>query len=397
MSPSFQQSRKRLLLTVLIAGSLWSWTRAEDIFPQSDLNPAPTFEPVKLPSPIDVSGKEYSTDVDKNAAGVSDPGQVVGWKGDGKTVWDSIDYYVQSDGGSGDGQSFQTDAISNIRNKYFFDLDGTRTAVQCPEDGLYYTDTVSLVVSLRKKTGCTDNGYQNNIYASRSSFRGGKSELWADWKTNINENFTENDDLDGLELNGQQTHNANVYSRQGDLNTDGNGRISAYRYRPDRVDTTTGALGASVPYLRTDTLLDAVIDNGGHHPDWKTVDPNSFDVDAMMIWDVAEDNDSADADTFGPGDKILFSVRPIDGLFDGGEIWLYTYGDEYATFLVHGYMADGVTRRIWNTDNDVSQYFFGDDLHGEDIDALEAVAPEPSTMILLAIPAALLAWRRFRR
>ena len=387
MIQSFQRYRKLLILCVLLAGSSLPLARAQDILPQSDLNPGPTFEPVKLPNPADVPGKVYSNDVDKDASGNPDPGKVVGWKGDGKTVWDTIDYHFDSGGtssGSG-GLGFETDALANIRGKYFFDLDGTRPAVQNPQDQLWYHDTVSLVVSLHKDPNCTDtSGYQNNIYASRSSFRGGAAEKWADWSTNINATPGALTDLDGLEFYGpdNQTSDANMYSRQGDPDTDGSGRVSAFRFHPNLVDPKTGLPGLSVPYLRTQVLLDAVIKDDGTHPVWGTTpgafNPDNFDVDAMMIWDAAND------DVFGPDDEILFSVRPIDGLFDGGEIWLYKYGDTSAKFLTQGLDEHG-NPRVWNTANDVSEFFFGDDLHGENIDAIEALAPEPSSLILLLV------------
>jgi hypothetical protein len=393
MTLSFQRYRTFLVLSVLLTGSSLPLARSDDILPQSELNPLPTFEPVHLPNPLDVPGKEYSNDSDKNASGDLDPGQVVRWKGDGTTVWDSINYCVAGRGGGVGGLPFQVDALANIRGKYFFDLDGTRTPVVNPEDNKPYQDTVSLVVSLHKQAGYEDNGYQNNIYASRSSFRKGGAELWANWQTNINGKSGALDDLDGLELYGPDgADDSNMYSRQGDPDTDGLGRVSAFRFHPNQLDPHTGL---SVPYLRTRVLLSAVIDDDGHHPDWvNSYNPNDFDLDAMKIWDV--DND----DQFGPGDEILFSVRPIEGLFDGGEIWLYKYDDASAEFLTQGLKDDGITPRVWNTANKVSQFFFKDELHGENIDALEALAPEPSSFILLfvgGLTSAALVLRRRRR
>lgn len=380
----FQRWCKVLCLLVIFVCALPLLAQAADIAPQSELAPAPTFEPQRLPNPTDVPGKEYSNELDKDAAGNLNPGQVVHWKGNGTNVWDSINYYLPSGGGGGGAIPFETDALANIRDKYFMDLDGNRAPVQNPEDQQWYHDTVSLAVSLQKKQGYEDNGYQKNIYASRSAFRGGGAQKWADWQTNINAKSGALDDLDGLEMYGpDDSDDANMYSRQGDPNTDGLGRVSVFRYHPQS--------GLSVPYLRTSVLQSAMIVDGGGKPDWQTHNPDSFDVDAMMIWDVADD------DVFGPGDQILFSVRPIEGLFDGGEIWLYKYNEQNlnATFLVHG--LDGTAPRTWNTANQVSMHFFGDNLHGENIDALEAIVPEPSTFILLLAAAVPFAWRCFRR
>ena len=55
-----------------------------------------------------------------------------------------------------------------------------------------------------------------------------------------------------------------------------------------------------------------------------------------------------------------------------------------AAFLVHGELTDGGAQRIWNTSHEVSQHFFGDDSHSENINAMEAV-PEPSTLALILV------------
>jgi hypothetical protein len=397
MNLGFLRCFRLLVFSVLLGGLLLPLGRAaDDVLPQSEVNPTPTFEPPQLPSPLDVPGKEYSDNLDKDGAGNPDPGQVVHWKGDGTTVWDSFDYHIE--GGVGNSLwAFETDALANIRDKYFLDLDGTRAAVWSTEKQDYFRDTVSLVVSLQKKPGTTiSDGYQNNIYATRSAFRGGSAQLWADWRTNINSKAGALDDLDGLEIHGPgETDDANMYSCQGDPDVgDGQGRVSVFRFHPNQLNPQTHTFGVSVPYLRTATLLNAVIMDGGSKPNWGTHE-GDFDVDGLMVWDVNDD------DHFGPGDQVLFSIRPVDGLFDGGEIWLCKCdqsGQVTADFLVQGLLDDGTTPRVWNTANQVSMHFFGDDLHGENIDALEAVAPEPSTLVLLlSVGAVLFGWRRLRR
>jgi hypothetical protein len=390
MIPSSQLCYRLLVLSVLLVGVSMSWAEAADVVPQSELNPAPTFEPRVLPTPLEVPGKEYSNDVDKNGIGTPNPGQTVHWQGDGATVWDSFDYHVAGAGVGNGPIPFETDALANIRDKYFLDLDGTRPEVLNPEDQHYYRDTVSLAVSLQK-TGSFTDGYQNNVYASRSAMRGGGAEPWALWQANINKKAGALDDLDGLEMFGPgEVDDANMYSRTGDADPDGLGRVSVFRFHPDQ----TGVSGLSVPYLRTATLLNAVIKDDGARPNWSLYGNGAgFDLDGLMVWDVADD------DEFGPGDKVLFSIRPIDNLFDGGEIWLYEYNNLGipATFLVQG--LNGANPRVWNTANQVSMHFFGDNLHGENIDALEAVAPEPSTLVLLAVAGlagVLFGRRRFR-
>ncbi|MBN2295345.1 MAG: PEP-CTERM sorting domain-containing protein [Pirellulales bacterium] len=323
-------------------------------------------------------GKEYSNDVDKDASGSLDPGQIVHWEGNGTSIWDSFDYCLE--GGTNGGISFQVDALANIRDKLFLDLDGTRDAVYKDNDQTPYHDTVSLLVSFQDSEVQAE--YEKNIYASRSAYRGGSAELWAQWNTNINATSGALDDVDGLEIYGpNQTDDANMYSRAGDPIPDGETeRFSVFRLKPNTLNPGEETYGVSTPYLATQVLLDAVIDDDENHPDWDVDhNPGDFDVDAMMIWDVLND------DEFGEGDMILFSVRPIEDLFDGGEIWLYKSGDDSAEFLTHGLLDDDVTPRVWNTANEVSLHFFGDESHSENINALEAVVPEPSTLALTIV------------
>ncbi len=369
-----------LVVLVFFVGSSVAFAQT-DVTPQSELNPDPTFESALLSDPTLVPGKEYSNDIDKNAAGIFDSGQVVHWDGDGTvtSVWDSFDYKIDPDIGGEGGSPFQVDALANIRDIYFLDLDGTRTSVYKDGDLNPYKDTVSLMVSFQD-TAVVDE-YEKNIYASRSAFRDGSTSLWAEWDTNINATAGALDDVDGLEFYGpDQTDDANMYSREDDPIPDGETvRFSVFRFKPDELNPQTETFGVSVPYLATEVLLNAVIDDDLNHPDWGGEHNSAdFDVDAMMIWDVAND------DVFNEGDMILFSVRPIVDLFDGGEIWLYKFDNAAATFLVHGEMGDGGDPRIWNTAHEVSQHFFGDDSHSENINALEAV-PEPSTLALILV------------
>lgn len=373
MRSCFRPRCRLLFLSALLLGSSLQWAQAQSVAPQSELNPLPSFESRILPKPTEVPGKEYSDNTDKDRLGNPDPGQVVHWQGDGTNVWDSFDYHVDT-GGQQSWPTFETDALANIRDKYFLDLDGTRNQVLNPEDNQYYRDTVALVVSLQKKDGYTGtDGYQNNIYASRSALRNGGAELWADWKKNINATPGALVDLDGLELYGPDgTDDANMYSLLNDPALGGQERVSVFRYHPERTENQ------SVAYLNTQTLLNAVIKDGGAKPTWSQEDAAKFDVDGLMVWDVNDD------DQFGDGDQVLFSIRPIEGLFDGGEIWLYKGGEDAAKFLVHGKYEDG-TPRVWNTEHEVSMHFFGDQLHGENIDALEALVPEPSSLTLLIL------------
>ena len=336
---------KALCTIVCLAGLLAipAVAIAGQVSPQSEVDPDPTFEGQALPDPVDVPGKEYSNDVDKDALGSPDPGQVVHWEGDGVTVWDSFDYSSASPG-VGVGQAFETDALANIRDKYFLDMIADRVPVLASFDNVA------------------------DVHVSRSSVYAGAASVWADATLNINSTPGALDDLDGLEVWGpDDSDDADMYSRAGDLDTDLSGnRVSVFRYDPDT--------NQSLPYLLTQTLLDVVITDNGQLVDWPAFDPLLFDLDAMVIWDVNADSEFGDGDGQHGVDRIVFSVSAIAGLFDGGEIWTYTFGDAAAQFLNHGGM-------LWNTANDVGNHF---DVATEEINALEAL-PEPTTMGLLVL------------
>jgi hypothetical protein len=94
-----------------------------------------------------------------------------------------------------------------------------------------------------------------------------------------------------------------------------------------------------------------------------------IDLDALMVFE-REPLFGYEGFTFGPGDSIMFSVRnnlAQGGIFDGGEIWLWTVGLG-CQFLVHG-------GEVWDTAHQVGPHF---GVGTEEIDALEAVSRPPS-------------------
>jgi hypothetical protein len=300
---------------------------------QSPVNPVETWEKI-LVGPTRVSGKEYSAKVDKTATGEQKKGQTVLWAGDG-TVRDGVNFYDYSSSGSSGNPYPEVDELANSRDMYFKDLVANR---------------VSLV--------CSFTGY-NKIYYHRPSHRINDyhetpSGIWAGSDQINKANPTE---IDGLELWGPEgTPDANIYSQEADTNVDGQ-KVSILKYNDET--------GESIPYVYTSLIASHVINDAGN-----LVNPNVslVDLDGLMLWDVNDDN------SFGSGDQILFSLKPISGLFDGGEIWLYTYGAEKAEFLNMG-------GHIWNTDNNVQEVF---GVTSEDITALEAL-PEPATLVLLIL------------
>ncbi|WP_013325333.1 PEP-CTERM sorting domain-containing protein [Gloeothece verrucosa] len=141
-------------------------------------------------------------------------------------------------------------------------------------------------------------------------------------------------DLDGLEVWGPEgVPDSDRYSLVGDPNG-----ISVY------------ALGGT-PLITTSQIAAAI-----GRPELES----QIDLDALMVYE--------------PLSTILFSIRPIDNVFDGGEIWTWN-GVGAAQFLNHG-------GHLWNTAFDVRGTF---GTTSENVDGLEAVAtPEPMTILGVA-------------
>ena len=156
-------------------------------------------------------------------------------------------------------------------------------------------------------------------------------------------------DVDGLEVWGPEgSDDANRYSLYGDPSVGVLGRTSVWAYNPP-----------STPYISAAQIAAAI----GHEEL-----ESEIDLDAMMIYDIGGD------DTFGAGDSIMFSIAPVGG-FDGGEIWVWTFGAG-ASFLNHG-------GHLWDTAFDVKSTFGLTGNYAENVNALEAVSyiPEPISMI----------------
>ena len=120
--------------------------------------------------------------------------------------------------------------------------------------------------------------------------------------------------------------------------------------------------GVASPYISTAAIAAAI---GA-----PALEPQ-IDLDAMMVFD-----DIGDETFTAAGDTIMFSIAPIPGIFDGGEIWVWNVAAGPAVFLVHG-------GEVWDTPHSVMGHFagYGFDVD-ENINALEAI-PEPATLGLL--------------
>jgi hypothetical protein len=271
-------------------------------------------------------GKSYSDLPDVNAAGTVDLLQNIWFDGTG-SAQDALDY-------SGSDAQFlpsdEVDALANSQDAYFWDL---------------ANDLVPMLVSC---AGRPDINYQ----MAGADITG----VWA-MPAQINSTSTPMD-VDGLEVWAGTcaaeppplAHDTNMFSLVGDPHG-----WSVYRYNP-ATQTSTGYVASA--------QIDAAIALGGMP-----------DLDALMVWD-SEDNGVWDF-----GDSLIFSIRPA-GQFDGGEVWLWRYG-QWASFITHG-------GERWDTAHPVGLHFG----HGfENVNALEAV-PEPATLGLLALGGLVLIRRR---
>jgi hypothetical protein len=360
MRSSFGMCLAAVCVTVLTGGFAMG-----QVLPQSPVDPGPTEEGYVPFTPTQVPGKEYSDYTDKNADGTANPGAIVHWTGTGAAT-NSFDFQKGSGLVRINELPFEVDALANIRDMYTLDV---------------VADRIALLVSF---TG------SSSIYYSRSSCYHGptRTSVWA-LPGMINSTPGALADLDALEVYGpEEADDACMFSRQDDLGAaDG---VSIYRYHPEA--------DASLPYLLTSVLRNAVVNDSNEHINWSQHDPAAFDVDALMVWDNGDDDvfdESTIINRFGNPevrkDVIIFSVRAISGLFDGGEIWTYQYGDDKAQFLRNGRV--GGEQITWNTAFNVKQYF---GVNSEDIDALEAL-PEPATVGLLALGGGAVLLRRRRR
>ena len=281
-----------------------------------------------IPSPLQVPGKEFTDNFDRDALGNLDSLQNIAWDGAGGTA-DSFDY----DGDDVFDFNLQVDAQANLADTLFFEVISDQSAL------LFSVET------------------DPDIYFEQRQVPLG--DLWADDVTDI-DNMNTVFDLDSLEvwgLDGPGFDDSDRFSLLGDPEFTGFGKTSVFAYDSDN-DIVT-------PYISTFELANAI-----------GVPEALFDLDGLMIFDLDENAE------FENGDLVLFSIQPIASVgIDGGEIYVYEKGVG-ASFLFHG-------GHLWDTAFDVSGTF---NLASENVDALEAVStttitsvPEPTSIFALGI------------
>lgn len=296
------------------------------MFPAFCVLTLPLVTVAQVPPPTQVPGKVYSDLPDHEwDSVVADPHQNILWAGTGG-AGNEFDYTGSFPPGIA---TPDVDATANIRDLLFWDL---------------VADQQPLIASV--------NEFRvEQLWWQETTVNGGTTGLWAN---NVDMNQTVvPENIDGVEVWGPD-FDTNVYSLENDT-----ADISVWAY--DSVNHV------STPYVLNSQLRTALGLPSGAPP---------IDLDALLVFD-----DLADA-IFDADDAIIFSVRE-NGMFDGGELWVYEFNAGVAAPLVHG----GV---VWDTANPVGALF---NVNTEDIDAIEVV-PEPQMLGLVAVALGLFARRR---
>lgn len=300
-----------------------------------------------IPPPANVPGKEYSHHLDEDFAGNLDFLQNIWWDGLGNAA-DTFDYTGSAQPPWDAPQDpDQVDALANHQDYLFREVVSNQVPMLVSLDQPAPND-------IRFHTVVGNTG----IWATAPVINAGRPPDQVDaleiWETVPDGSILQVDD------NPNTPDDANHFSIIGDALGPG---ISVFYY--DEVNH------ASFPYIFQPAVVAAL----GFDPTDPVAD--QIDIDALMVFDLEGDRQ------WGPGDTILFSLWPIPGVFDGGEIWVWQNGQP-AQFLFHG-------GRLWDTANPVGTIF---GLNTENIDSLEAIVPSPPALLMLLAGGLTIARRR---
>ncbi len=307
----------------------------------------------QLVVPTLVPGKELSADPDTDTSGGPDDLQNLDWAGNGNTI-NGFDY---SGSGPPPSDPDQVDALANTFDYLFQPL---------------VNNQATMVVSFKNR---------NDVHFHTP---GQATGIWATVAQVSTSPLIS--DVDALELwssgEGQApllgARDAVHFSIAGDHIPPvppgmGAPPVSVYYYDPGAMRSFTyipfGEVRQQVGNLLN---IDPIL-----------IDFFEPDIDAMMIYDL-EGATQPPANGFLPAwqdfDEIIFSLRP-DSTFglDGGELFHWIRGQSI-NYLNYG-------GRIWDTANPVGAIF---GVGTEDINALEAIVPEPCGLTLLMLSAVFL-------
>lgn len=328
-----------------------------------------------IPGPKNVPGKEYSDRFDKDTQEppVSDPEQNIYWDGNGGRQ-DTFDYSGSRAGDTDPAR--EVDALANHQDALFGAVIANRAAL------LFSTGSTTLLLpgdSRAAVYNASPDYNQLGIHEKSvlfESIRGG-IDFWAK-PPEIDQAGV--NDLDGLEVWSSVSPTSPQYPSPADPTPDDADMYSLLD------DPIINGVKTSVWYYNPITQISnsyitaAQIAAAIDRPDIANL-ADIIDLDGLMV------SDGGNIGQWDNGDAILFSVMPIDangdgiitpningGDIDGGEIWLWQFGQPLAQFLNHG-------GHLWDTAFNVRQ---ATGSVNENIDALEAVAvPEPSTFLSL--------------
>lgn len=278
-----------------------------------------------IPTPAQVSGKEYSDHTDKDDANPpsADALRVLRWDGVGGTL-NGFDYsgtFLSGvDGEPIDDPGREVDALAGPFDALFTEVNNNQSALLLSSQG---DPTAPILVESV----------------------GGSISTWA---TIAQVDAPGNDagvvDLDGLEVwGGEGVDDAVHFSLEGDP-------IGVSVWKFDSSSST------SVPLFTTGQIAGAIGNTGL---------VELIDLDALMVG----------------VEGILFSIRPIpNAQLDGGEIWFWDLVNP-ATFLVHG-------GRTWDTLNDVTSLLGSENVDGlEAVSTPEPTAGLLATIAMLGLSA----------
>lgn len=284
-------------------------------------------------------GKEYSHEVDRSstAAGglVPDDQQNTMWDGSGG-VADTFDY--NGIPGTSGNPSDQVDALAHPADALFGDV---------------VSNTTAILYSLRAGPNVQGAGVDIGAPVWYETTAGGTAP-WATWPQ-VDQHGGQN--LDGLEVFGPE------------------GADDATRYSlfNDFAGANNGGVGCSIyDSAGTDGLADETcwLSHGALSSMFTGIQQDLIDLDALML----------------SGDSIMFSLWPIPGLpgFGVGDaVYLATRTSPVSAVLL-GPLSHG--GHLWTND-----------WLGNNVDALEAAAPEPASLALTVLGLAALGLGRRRK
>ena len=356
-----------------------------------------------LIKPANVFGKEYSHDLDMDAAGLLDPQQIIAWDGSGG-VGNGLDFtgtriippntYTPDD---------QIDAIANGSDLFYTDLRSDRahlvfsiddeasahpplfptpppTPIIVPSAGLIPLANGNLI------GGAGEISYELGVgFGALPSTQG----RWAT-QAQIND-MPLPIDVDGLEVWGPEpgfTADTNKYSLEDDVFSG----VSVWN-------------GSGTPYISHAAVVAVVTSLLGPLPVGTNLHPGLINLDALMVHEIIGNGDTFDREPAGaPGDEILFSIRQIidptdpTGYYATGSEIFFMNATGFEGFLLHG-------GHLWDKAYALSDMISiiggaaGQLVVQHDLNALEAVAdvPEPTSVMLLLLGMATCAGLRRRR